>query len=234
MPDVYRIAALSAALLAGCPAPGDSADTGDGVSRGAVSFGFPLAERDEMYPPVIGFDHDPEVYEGIYRAYCTDYMGRGFPHCYDEHDGSDFMLDGGFDAMDAGSVAIVAALAGTVVDTDDGNYDRCHSDMSTQDVDCDGHPMEANYVILEHKDGYRSLYWHMKTDSVAVEVGQEVEAGETLGLVGSSGYSSGPHLHFELQDADHISIDPFAGEHSQPETWWCDQGDPDEFPGECE
>jgi len=237
MLHVYRIATLGALLLcSACVEVDDSAgpqDTGEGVLRGALAFSFPLAEREAMNPPIIGFDHDPDVYEGIERAYCTDYMGRGFPHCYDEHDGSDFMLDGGFDAMDAGSVAIVAALAGTVVETDDGNYDRCHSDMSTQDVECDGYPMVANFVILEHSGGYRSLYWHMKTDSVAVAVGDVVAIGDTLGLVGSSGYSSGPHLHFEIQDAEKHAIDPFAGEHSQPETWWCDQGDPDEFPEEC-
>jgi murein DD-endopeptidase MepM/ murein hydrolase activator NlpD len=236
MVPVYRIAVLGALLLVACKqdAPGDTADTAEGTLRGALSFGFPLEDRDAMDPPVIGFDHDPDVYEGIYRAYCTDYMGRGFPHCYDEHDGSDFMLDGGFDAMDAGSTVIVAALAGTVEDTDDGNYDRCHSDMGTQDVDCDGHPMQANYVILEHEGGYRTLYWHMKTDSVAVQPGQQVERGAALGLVGSSGYSSAPHLHFELQGPDGEAIDPYAGEHSQPETWWCEQGDHDDFPGDCD
>ncbi len=232
---VYRIAALLAALSLGCVEVEDDTgtDTGEGVPRGALALSFPLLERELFDPPVIGFDHDPEVHEGIYRAYCTDYMGRGFPHCYDEHDGSDFMLDGGFETMDAGSATIIAALNGVVVDTDDGNYDRCHSDLASQDVDCDGHPMVANYVILEHEGGYRTLYWHMKTDSVAVEPGQEVAMGEALGLVGSSGYSSGPHLHFELQDADGLSIDPYAGEYSQPETWWCDQGDPEGFPGDC-
>jgi murein DD-endopeptidase MepM/ murein hydrolase activator NlpD len=68
---------------------------------------------------------------------------------------------------------------------------------------------------------------------VAVQPGQQVERGAALGLVGSSGYSSGPHLHFELQDASGQAIDPYAGEYSQPETWWCDQGDPDDFPGDC-
>jgi murein DD-endopeptidase MepM/ murein hydrolase activator NlpD len=234
MPPVYRKLVLLAWLATGCDSPNDTGETGDGVARGALSFGFPLATRATMDPPVIGFDHDPEVHEGIYQAYCTDYMGRGFPHCYDEHDGSDFMLDGGFEAMDAGSETIVAAAPGTVLDTDDGHYDRCHADLGSQDVDCDGHPMQANYVILEHEGGWRTLYWHMKTDSVAVQPGQQVERGAALGLVGSSGYSSAPHLHFELQGPDGEAIDPYAGEHSQPETWWCEQGDPDDFPGDCD
>jgi hypothetical protein len=233
MSPAYRVTALGA-LLIGCPTPAVDDDTGgDGVLRGALALALPVAELELIDPPVIGVDHDPEVYEGIYRAYCTDYMGRGFPHCYDEHDGSDLMLEGGFEAMDAGSATILAAYPGTVVDREDGNYDRCHADFGSQDVDCDGHPMLANYVIVEHEGGYRTLYWHMKTDSVAVAVGDPVEAGDALGLIGSSGYSSAPHLHFELQAPSGEAIDPYAGEHSQPETWWCEQGDPDGLPGDC-
>jgi hypothetical protein len=143
MSPAYRVTALGA-LLIGCPTPAVDDDTGgDGVLRGALALALPVAELELIDPPVIGVDHDPEVYEGIYRAYCTDYMGRGFPHCYDEHDGSDLMLEGGFEAMDAGSATILAAYPGTVVDREDGNYDRCHADFGSQDVDCDGHPMLA-------------------------------------------------------------------------------------------
>jgi hypothetical protein len=42
-----------------------------------------------------------------------------------------------------------------------------------------------------------------------------------------------PHLHFELQTTDHVVIDPYAGEHSQTETWWCDQGELEDLPGLC-
>ncbi len=235
MPRIYLIAVACALLTAGCPTGNDTGDSdGDGILRGALSFTFPLTDRTLMDPPIIGVDHDPEVYEGILQAYCTDYMGRGFPHCYDEHQGSDILLEGGFDAMDAGSATIIAAAPGTVIETDDGNYDRCHADMGSREVNCDGHPMLANYVVLEHEGGYLSRYWHMMNGSVAVSVGDEVEAGHTLGMVGSSGHSSGPHLHFELDDPDGDHIDSFAGEYSQPETWWCDQGDPDEFPGDCD
>ncbi len=234
MSRLYRIATVCALLCAGCPQEGDTGDTDrEDIPRGALSLTLPLLERELFYTPVVGVDHDPEVYEGIMQAYCSDYAGRGFPHCYDEHDGSDFMLDGGFETMDAGSATIIAAVAGTVAETDDGHYDRCHADLGSVDVDCDGNPMLANYVILEHEGGYRTLYWHMKTDSVMVEVGQAVDQGTPLGLVGSSGRSSAPHLHFELNGPDGSAIDSFAGEYSQPETWWCDQGDPDDFPGDC-
>lgn len=199
------------------------------VLRGALSFRFPL-EQVELFEQVTGVDHDPVVHEwGVESLLCTNYLGEGFPGCYDEHDGSDFLLVGGFDTMDAGSANILAALDGVVVDTADGNYDRCHGTIDG--VDCDGHPGDANYVILEHEGGFRTKYWHMMKDSVAVSVGQTVRCGDHLGVVGSSGNSSMPHLHFEVEDADGVVFDPYAGPYSQPETWWTEQGTPDEMPG---
>jgi murein DD-endopeptidase MepM/ murein hydrolase activator NlpD len=211
------------------PPASDTADTADDVPRGPLQFRFPLLEP-ERFNQTTGVDHDPEVHGGGAQGiYCTSYNGRMFPWCYDEHDGSDFLLAGGFEAMDATSATIVAAAPGTVVETADGNYDRCHA--TVDGIDCDGNPGDPNYVIVEHEGGYRTMYWHMMKDSVAVAVGDHVECGDTLGRVGSSGYSSMPHLHFELQDSAGNVIDPYAGEYSQPETWWVDQGDEDGFPG---
>lgn len=186
-------------------------------------FSFPIHadDRDLMRPdPVFGFDHDPS--EGV-RIRCTDYAGRGFPHCYDEHKGSDFMLSGGFDAMDAGSARVVAALSGEVVSAEDGNYDRCHADLLSADVTCDGHPMRANFVKIRHDNGWISMYYHLKRGSVQVRRGQLVECGEVLGLVGSSGYSSAPHLHFEVEGLRGERWDPFAGPESQDFSLWISQ-----------
>ncbi len=195
-----------------------------------VRFGFPLPERDLFYQTT-GYDHDPEIQEpGMESGICTSYDGRAFPWCYDGHDGSDYLMEGGFDTMDAGSTEIVAAADGEVVSTADGNYDRCHvgGDLN---VTCDGYEITANHVIIEHYDGTRSLYWHMANGSVGVEVGDEVACGDFLGLVGSSGNSSLPHLHFEVQDVDENSFDPYAGDESQEESWWEDQGPAEGFPG---
>lgn len=54
------------------------------------------------------------------------------------------------------------------------------------------------YVAIDHGDGYRSLYMHMCKRS-SVTVGQFVGAGEVIGCVGSTGGSTGPHLHFEIR-----------------------------------
>lgn len=196
-----------------------------------VQFSLPLAEPDR-FPNVIGVDHDPQVHDDapIPNSICEDYLGRGFPYCYDEHDGSDFILQGGFDAMDAGSTLIVAAADGVVIDTEASQYDRCHLDVELGDTTCDGREKLANYVILEHAGGVQSLYWHMATDSVLVEVGQEVRCGEPLGLVGSSGNSSMPHLHFEVQLDGDRTIDPFVPDGEGP-SWWVDQGSEITLPG---
>jgi murein DD-endopeptidase MepM/ murein hydrolase activator NlpD len=59
----------------------------------------------------------------------------------------------------------------------------------------------GNYVILKHKikgDWYTTLYAHMLNGSVKVKVGQKVEAGTPLGKMGTTGMSTGKHLHWEL------------------------------------
>ncbi len=53
------------------------------------------------------------------------------------------------------------------------------------------------YVLVRHKNGLETLYGHLSKQMV--EVGDEVKAGEVIGLGGSTGRSSGPHLHFEFR-----------------------------------
>lgn len=55
----------------------------------------------------------------------------------------------------------------------------------------------GNHVLVDHGDGIWTLYGHL--NSVAVSNGQSVAAGDSVGTVGSTGNSSGPHLHFEVR-----------------------------------
>ncbi len=224
--------AATLVLLAACAGgepEGEARLRDDGTADEPVRFGFPLADP-TLISTRVGMDHDPAVQTGVLgSATCTDYLGRAFPYCYDEHDGSDFILEGGFDTMDAGSVEVLAAQDAVVLETHDGEYDRCHVDGGT--VSCDGFPMIGNQVTLEHADGSITRYWHLKAGSVAVAVGDEVPCGAVLGLVGSSGYSSMPHLHFELWDPSGVVTDPYAGPSSQDESWWAEQNPDPLLPG---
>ena len=83
----------------------------------------------------------------------------------------------------------------------------------------DGEVIEVNdetwgygkWVLIRHQVGkqqFDSLYAHMLRDSTGVKVGQEVKAGDYVGRVGSTGASTGAHLHFSiLIDGEHV--DPF-------------------------
>lgn len=53
------------------------------------------------------------------------------------------------------------------------------------------------YVVIRGDDGFDSVYMHMR-EAASVQPGQRVRAGERIGYVGSTGSSTGPHLHFEL------------------------------------
>lgn len=52
-------------------------------------------------------------------------------------------------------------------------------------------------VVVRHADGVTSHYGHL--DSISVSVGRSVKAGELLGTLGSTGWVTGPHLHFEIR-----------------------------------
>ena len=69
----------------------------------------------------------------------------------------------------------------------------------------------GNYVVISHGNGMTTLYAHMS--SRKVQVGQKVEKRDVVGLVGSTGVSTGPHLHFEIsQNGSRINpLNKFSG-----------------------
>jgi murein DD-endopeptidase MepM/ murein hydrolase activator NlpD len=66
--------------------------------------------------------------------------------------------------------------------------------MRTKDLRLFG----GNFVILDHGNGERSYFAHMKQGSVKVKKGDRIAAGQPIGQVGSSGDSAEPHLHYHL------------------------------------
>ena len=57
-------------------------------------------------------------------------------------------------------------------------------------------PVNGNYVLINHNNGYYSIYAHMQM--LNVKLGQIVAGGQKIGTMGSTGYSTGPHLHFGI------------------------------------
>ena len=72
----------------------------------------------------------------------------------------------------------------------------------------------TNFVLVLHDDGTLGEYMHLAPSGVKVSIGQHVERGEELALSGNTGYSSTPHLHFQVMTAgsDGISAQSFPFE----------------------
>lgn len=82
---------------------------------------------------------------------------------------------------------VVAVKAGTVV-------------ISTAKINSEGKYFSyGEYIVISHGDGTMTLYGHMLANSRRVSVGDKVSQGQTIGTVGSTGNSSGTHLHFEVR-----------------------------------
>lgn len=96
------------------------------------------------------------------------------------HQGIDIRCDSG--------AAVVAAAAGTVI-------------VATYNY------AEGNYVVIDHGGGVVSVYMH--NSSLAVSVGQSVNAGEVIAYSGSTGISTGPHLHFGVR-VNGVYVNPMS------------------------
>ena len=64
----------------------------------------------------------------------------------------------------------------------------------------------GNFIIIRHKHGYYTRYAHMQ--NFRVQVGQRVQQGEVIGYIGSTGISTGPHLHYEVHVGSDV-VDPY-------------------------
>ncbi len=145
---------------------------------------------------------------------------------YDGHRGTDFALhpyEKRWEVLESGKT-VVAAAEGEVIYAVDGYFDRCET------RNC-GNVSFGNHVIIRHPDNSHTFYGHLKKFSVSVKTGDLVTCGQKIGDVGSSGYSSGPHLHFEIRKSRFGSgLDPFHAQCSG-KTLWVDQQDyPDQLP----
>ncbi|MGH7745603.1 MAG: M23 family metallopeptidase [Candidatus Dormibacteria bacterium] len=78
--------------------------------------------------------------------------------------------------------------------------------LATSSVDSQGALTGyGNYVVIAHADGFLTLYAHL--DKILVKPDHEVKQGEVIGLLGSTGSSTGPHVHFEVRKGS-VYVDP--------------------------
>ena len=189
-------AALALAVLAGCR---DSTGPPEGPAFTAPIPGTPMT--DVFYGAYV--DHDP-------GTGARDWACGG--KAYDGHAGVDILLRN-FRVQDEG-VPVIAAADGVVAQATDGLPDRNTTWENGGGL--------GNHVEISHPGGLITRYGHLRSGSVAVTTGQRVGRGTQLGLVGSSGVSNWPHLHFEVR-RDGVAVEPFAGECSQAESLWADQ-----------
>ncbi|MDW3652783.1 MAG: peptidoglycan DD-metalloendopeptidase family protein [Bacteroidia bacterium] len=113
------------------------------------------------------------IQSGLYQKIVAPFGARlkdPFTHTYRQHQGIDILA--------AFQTPIRASASGTVI--------RADHDKSW-----------GNIVIMDHGDGYESRYAHMS--DIKVEVGEEIQTGEIIGHLGSSGLSPNPHLHYEVR-----------------------------------
>ena len=111
---------------------------------------------------------------------------------------------GGIDIAGGGifGAPVVAAASGTVLYT----CSYCvHNWGKSGNCGCGGG--YGNYVWLDHGNGKETIYAHLT--SLTVSEGQHVSQGDVIGYVGSTGHSTGPHLHFECR-YDGVKYDPMS------------------------
>ena len=160
----------------------------------------------------------PSSADDIGFYYPTAYMDRGGRdwNCgsvyYSGHRGSDFGM-GSWSGMAAGR-DITAAADGVVTTAHDGEFDACTTGR------CAGGC--GNMVVIRHADGRSTWYCHFKKWTILVSRGQTVRCGQKLGEAGSSGYSTGPHLHFAPYRS--TAIEPFQGACGSSSSSWLSQG----------
>lgn len=119
---------------------------------------------------------------------------------YGERDG---LQHKGIDISDAGidGATVCAVRDGIVISVNNS----CEHNYGKEEGSCGCGGDFGNYVMISHDGTYSTIYAHMAYTTVSV--GDYVQQGQTIGAVGSTGWSTGPHLHFELR-VDGIATNP--------------------------
>ena len=165
------------AILVGAPLRG---------TKWVVSGGccFPADYHRTATLPVNGQFHAPE-------RYAIDFV---------QLNDQDTLYDGPVDALESFAYygdEILSVADGTVVRIQDGLEEQTPGSFEPGATAASA---GGNFVVVDIGDGHFAFYAHMQPGSLTVEEGDEVTKGEVLGLLGNTGNSDGPHLHFHVMD----------------------------------
>ena len=130
---------------------------------------------DVMQSRKIKLDHTPTIQP------CDGFMSRGFGMHSDPFTGN-YQPHTGIDIATPKGTPVHATAAGVILKA---SYE---SGL-------------GNCIVIDHGAGISTAYGHLS--KITVAMGQTVKRGDLIGLVGSTGYSTGPHLHYEVRDHNH-------------------------------
>lgn len=201
----------------------------ENINRSTPQYRFPLKVKDGRNETSLWAVSNYVDHKSQYTSNSNDESSVLDYNCgtrsYDidgyNHQGTDiFLWPFQWVLMNNDDVEIVAAEAGTILYKHDGEDDQNCSFCTGQ--------CEWNAVYVTHTDGSVGWYGHMKKNSLTTkDIGETVEKGEYLGVVGSSGNSTGAHLHFEVYTDNSYDnlIDPYEGTCNalNSSSWWEEQ-----------
>ncbi|NIA70273.1 M23 family metallopeptidase [Pelagibius litoralis] len=179
-----------------------------------AAFATGTAQAQPLSPPGGGFDLPVDCVMGAVcniQNYIDHDPGEGWkdhacgPLSYDGHRGVDFRVPTQIE-MRAG-VAVIAAAGGKVLFAYDGQPDILMQDSGPGKT---REERNGNWVAIGHGDGWVTTYAHLRKGTVAVKKGDIVKRGDKLGLIGLSGNSDFPHVHFAVTHRNKL-LDPFIG-----------------------
>lgn len=109
---------------------------------------------------------------------------------------------------------IKGTMGTNVLATGDGIVEKIYSSCRNGDSDmcgAKGYRGYGNIVLIRHNNDYKTLYAHL--NRVSVTLGQVVSKGQSIGTIGNTGHSSGPHLHYEVRrrisSGRYVQINPY-------------------------
>jgi murein DD-endopeptidase MepM/ murein hydrolase activator NlpD len=188
------------------------------TTAGHVLFGWPMRATG-TYDNIPNYYVISNYWDQTSTLSLVDWSCNG--RTYAGHNGTDISLwPFHWRMKDNDNVYAVAAAPGIVIDTTARFFDETCSFTNTP----------ANMVAILHADSSITYYLHLKRRSLKVTIGDMVYEGQPLALIASSGRSTNPHLHFQVEDKDGNDIEPFhatAGgtncNNMNSDSWWANQ-----------